>query len=452
MEEGSLTRIQGDREHDAKGLLGKKRAEALAKATRHQFYQSDRVKKFNSMLLLTETLKVREEQMEIKRQMEIAAEEETKKFMAEIRRQELEAVEREREKVRRREREQAANAECLMQQLKNPDLTMKLEREKEVEECQRWRERYEREKAEVRKREKEEKVSARKAHEFLVSARDAIRAREAQRHEMEEERRRLAYEEKERRARRREEEGAERRRQIQMYKQKLAYQLAAQLQEKAGRHDEQTDRAMEQADARHKSEAERKRQEKAEKTKATLKAIAAARELRCRVLEQRVQEEQRIARDVLHANQEADRAHWEGQQLKRQKKKEARGSMDGILRQQMAERLTKGQLSRSELLDFEKKNAQLLAEEEEQFQQYTAEVIEAAAKTNRNTCALRKAARQTMVCGLGPITGGMRAGYLISSSPSHARVPNYIGTTNENIKRLYASTGAQHDRRMDFIW
>lgn len=456
MEEDSFLGTQGGRGHDARGLLEKKRAEAaaVAKAIRRQFYQSDRVKTFNSRLLLTEILKAREEQMEIKHQKEIAAQEETKKLMAAIRQRELEAVEQEREKARRKERERAVIFEGLRQQLRNLDITRNLElakKQKEVEECQRWRERYEREKAEQRRREQEEKVSARKAHEFLVSTRDAIRAREAQRLAAEEERRRQTDEEKERRARRAEEEAAKRRRRFQRHKQNLSDHLAAQQREKVGQEEERDARASTLDNNRHNDELERKRQE-AEKNKATFRAIAAVREERRRAREQRAEEEERISRETLRANQEADRIYWEGQELEQQKKKEERFLMDDILRRQMAERAAKAQLSRSELVDIGRKNEELLVEEEQQFQEYAAEATEEAAKNNRHTCALRKATRQTIVSGLGPYTGGIRAGYLISNSSSRSRVPNYMNTPNEDIKKLYASTRTQDHRKLDFIW
>ena len=391
--------VNMDSRHDTGGLVGEKRAEALAKVARCQFYRSECVKRFNSKILLCETLKTRDEHAKIKRQMEAAAEEETKKLMAKIRERELKAVEQEREKIRRRERERAANHEGLMQQLRSADLTsskLEKEKEKEVKECQRWCERYEREKAELRRRQQVEKVSARKAHELHISTRDAIRAREAQRLAEEEEQRRLVDKVTALRVRTWEEAEADRRRECERHKQRLVDRMAAQLQEKVAREEELCARAAAQASTHHGQELERKLRD-AEKAAAELRAIAALREEKRLARQRKAQEEEKEKRDGLRANLEAARAHQEAQELARKKKKEARCLMDDVLNRQIAERAAKAQRSRDELLEAGRKNEQLLAEEEQRFRQYAAEVIEAAAKNDRNTFALRKAARQTKV-------------------------------------------------------
>ncbi|XP_036396662.1 coiled-coil domain-containing protein 173-like [Megalops cyprinoides] len=455
MEQDSLSSLPCGRTN---GPLGQRRAEALAKATSREFYQSERVKQFHCALLLTETLKEREEQIELKQKMQDAANEETKKFMAEIRRREMEAVEQERQKVRQREADKMAVAEYVKQQLREQELMRKLrklEKEREIEECQQLRKKYEREKMMMQKQQQEEKRNARKAHREHLSARDAVRAKEEEKYRQAEERRRQVDAENESRMRKRMEEDAERHWQIQKHKDTMAERLAAQLQEQASKEEERTARAIAVSLAKREAELERERKEKAEKKAAMLSAIAAIRESKRKEEEQRARDEKRNARDAFHARQEEARTFAEEQQRQAQKKKDERGSMDSVLRRQMAERCAKSRRLKKEDKEFDSRNVHLLAAEEEQFQQYATGVIEAAAEAKRNTFPLHKIVRQGPQVGLGPLFGGMRASYLAPGS-SHSQMTNYITSTNEDINRLYGKPDkpalAASSRRLDFIW
>ncbi|KAJ8410595.1 hypothetical protein AAFF_G00194990 [Aldrovandia affinis] len=434
--------------------MAQKRAEALAKATRCQFYESDRVKQFHRIVLLTETLKERDEQIEMKQRMKNASNEETKKFTPQVSRQELEAVEQKCKRTRRQEKEKADFTEYMRQQLMDQNLVKqlsKLERDKELKECQQLREKYAREKAQLWKTQQEGKESIRKAHETHVLMRDAIRAKEAEKDDMEEKRRKLVNKENEMRMRRKKEEKGNKYRQLERRKQRLAGHLSTHLQEKAVREKARDAETMAQAKAQLDAELECECQEMAKK-KAMISAIAKRREDTCRMQEQRAAEEQQSARNTLEANKEADCAYWEEQQLKREKKKADRFSMDETLRQQMAEKSSKNHLVKKELTDFERKTAQRLMEDDAQFQQYAAGLIRVATEANRNTCSLRKAVNQDIVCGLGPITGGIRSNYLVSRGASHSRVPKYLSSTKQDIKSLYNNSDTQNNRRLDFIW
>lgn len=97
-------------------------------------------------------------------------------------------------------------------------------------------------------------------------------------------------------------------------------------------------------------------------------------------------------------------------------------------------------------------NAELIAEEENQFQQYSQHIINAAAEAQRNVFPLCKAAREGVGGGLGPVFSGVRPRYLVQDSTG-AQMPKYVSGATQNIKKLNEAVDIQEaKRRLGFTW
>ena len=438
---------------DGRRSLQVHRQEAREKANRQEFYQSDRVKNFHRALLHSETLKDREDQVKLRKKLTTAADEDTQKMIEEIKHKWLEGIARDQRNQRKREKESKAVGDYIKQQMMEHECVrrqIRLDKEREVEECRQMREQYAREKQMRKEQDQIDKMAARKAHRELLTATSAIRALEAENQEMEFERRRFFSMERDKVVRREQEKKAERRRAAQRYRERVAEQLAAEMEEKAQREGQLQAQILAHSLAKREAELQRERAELEEKRRSMREAIAAHREFKREQREEQAKEEAQSAPEDLDAKKEEDRAYWETEQ---REKEEQRALLDEFLRQQVAEKQFAERLLHREEMDFDRKYEELISEEEEQFQQYTAAVIKAAMKANRNILPLLKAANHGMWCGLGPITGGLRSAYLAPGA-NYEEVPNYMSNTTPDLKRLYGDGESHVDssRRLGFIW
>lgn len=105
-----------------------------------------------------------------------------------------------------------------------------------------------------------------------------------------------------------------------------------------------------------------------------------------------------------------------------------------------------------EELEFEKKNAELTFEEENEFQQYSRNIINTASEAKTNVFPLYKAAREGIGGGHGPVFGGVRPSYPVQDRTG-AQLPKYVSGTTENIKQIHEVVNIQEaKRRLGFTW
>lgn len=102
--------------------------------------------------------------------------------------------------------------------------------------------------------------------------------------------------------------------------------------------------------------------------------------------------------------------------------------------------------------EFEAWNAELIAEEENQFQNYAKHVIEKASEAQRNTSILHKATKKGVGGGLGPVFKGIRPSYLVQDQ-SGVQLPSYACSSAQGIKELSETTDIQESKkRLGFTW
>ncbi|KAM4609460.1 cilia- and flagella- associated protein 210 [Polymixia lowei] len=422
-----------------------KRKEAIEKAKAQQYYQTDRVKGFHSALLLSEVLKEREAQLELKQRMQSASKGMNKEFMNILKSREDEALREEHQKVLQKKLDRQAVAEDLKKQMKENELARerdKLEDKKEGEEAQRLRELYIWEQSMEKHKEVEQKRNIMQAHLEHLSNRDIIRAIDAQREQVEEEQRKRFLSTKQKIMTLRKDKEAEMFREAQILRDRITDKLITIQQEQTFNEEELIAKAVAEREAKQAQH----QMEEDEKKAATLKSIAAHRESMRQEQVQRDMREHQKSLEMLQAKKEGDKIFFEKQHLKTQKMKEDRIILQDLYVNQMAEKRARDQQLRKDQQYIEAKNVELIAEEEKQFQQYAKRVINTAAEAKRNVLPLYKAAREGIGGGLGPTFGGVRPSYLVQDNTG-AQMPKYVCDTTQNIKELNETVAIEESKK-----
>lgn len=102
--------------------------------------------------------------------------------------------------------------------------------------------------------------------------------------------------------------------------------------------------------------------------------------------------------------------------------------------------------------EFVARNADLVAEDENQFQTYAKHVIQKASEAQRNTSLLRRATKEGIGGGLGPMFSGVRPSFLVQDQ-SGVQLPSYACRSTQGIKELNETTDIQDSKkRLGFTW
>ncbi|XP_035507205.2 protein CFAP210 [Scophthalmus maximus] len=427
------------------------RKEAIEKAKTQLYYQTDRVKGLHSALMLTEVLKEREAQIELKKRINSASKDVDQEFRNMVKTREDEALRREQEKALEKKLERLAAAEDVKKQIKENELTkeqQKTENKKVEEEILRLGELYQWEQRKEGKRRAEQRRNLMQAHLEHVTNRDLIRAAEAQKQEAEEEQRKLFLSAKQKMRKLKKDKETELFREAQKHRERIMNKLTIEHQEQTVSEEQRIAQAVAEQDARW----ERQQREEEEKRAAMLKTITAHRQLMRQEKEQMDKEVQQRDRDVHQAKKEADRIFTEKQQLKAQRTREDLTKIRDFNVTLMEARFTRDQQLIRGDHEFEAKNRDLVVEEEIQFQQYSQHVIGAAAQTQRNVIPLCKAAREGIGGGFGPVFSGVRPSYLVQDRTG-AQMPKYTSGVTQNIKELHGEADIQEaKKRLGFTW
>ncbi|XP_041663571.1 coiled-coil domain-containing protein 173 [Cheilinus undulatus] len=428
-----------------------KRKEAVEKAKMELYYQTDRVKGLHRALLLTEVLKEREAQIELKQKIQSASKDVDRKYTDMVKTREEEASRKDQERGLEKKRERRAVAEELKNQIKeNKQMREreKVEVMKEGEEIQQLQELYQQEQRMEEERQKQQKKDLMLANLEYLSTRDLIKAADAQKQAAEEKQRKLFLSAKQKMMKLRKDKEKELFDEAQAHREKIMDKLTVRQQEQTVSEEQRIAKAVAEQEAKR---AQQQREEY--ETKATmLRSMAEHRELMIQEKKQKEQKEEQIRRETLEAKKEADRIFSEKQRLKAQKIKEDRRKLQDFYATQVAEKTAKQQQLRKDDYGYEVKNTELLIEDESRFQQYSQQVIEAAAEAQRNVFPLCKAAREGIGGGLGPVFNGVRPSYLVQDCTG-AQMPKYVSGVTQNIKKLSETVDIQDaKRRLGFTW
>ncbi|KAM9709418.1 cilia- and flagella- associated protein 210 [Menidia menidia] len=428
-----------------------KRKEAIEKAETQLYHQTDRVKGLDRALQLTEVLKEREAQTELKERLKGAIGNKEKEFMEMVKSREDEALRKEQEKTVKKRLQRQATAEELKNQMKEKESAkqqQKLQSRKEGEEIHRLQELHQREQRMESEQRAKQKRDLMQAHMEQITNRDRMRATDSQKQEAEEKQRKHFLSAKQKMMALRKERKKQLFQEAQLRREGILSKLTATQQEQTASEEQRAARAAAEGDAKQ----AQLQLEEWEKKAAMLKAITEHRELMKREKEQRDKLREQEARDALQAKREADRIYAEKQQQKARKIREDERKLQDYNAAHLAEKGARLQRLREEEREFEAQSAELSAEEEATFQRYSQQLIRQAAEAKRNLFPLHKAASQGIGGGHGPVFGRFRPSYLVQDR-SGAQMPKYVSGATEDIKKLHEAADIQDaKRRLGFTW
>ncbi|XP_074001858.1 cilia- and flagella- associated protein 210-like [Numenius arquata] len=376
-----------------------KREEAIDRAKTYLHYQTERLKGFHSALLLTEVLKERDAQVELKKLKSDV----NKKKDEEKERERKEAILREQEKAQQHYMNQQALRRDQLEQIKErkhqEDLA-KLEAKREGEQIDRLNRLYQLEIQRTMEKEQEEKAEQQRLYDEYVTDQKIIKAIEEQKQMEEDDRIKAHFKAKQTIAKLIKEKKAEMRRLTQERQDKIVSQLAAQMKEALKREDDRVARDIEKKEA----EEEKKRKEKEAKEKAAIESIAEHRATVMKMKVEKEREEKAEAKKELNALMEKNRIYLEMEKNKKQRQRDANMEVQKIQIQQMAEKQAKKQQEKQADLDYDAQTEAIALCKEREFQSYAKQVIESESKTTRHLYPLLKAFKDGRGLGLGPFS------------------------------------------------
>nr|XP_057937902.1 cilia- and flagella- associated protein 210 isoform X2 [Doryrhamphus excisus] len=425
------------------------RKEAIEKAKRQLYYQTQRVKGLHRALLLTEVLKEREAQMELKQRRQSASEELDKEYVEMMKAREDEALQREQESKEQKRLERQAVAEDLKKQIEENQLArerQKLQTKKDAEEMQLLRELHQWE------LKMEEEMQAKQKSDFMqdqlehLTQRDISKMADMEKREAEEAQRKLFLSAKEKMVKLRRGKEQELLKEVQNRREKMVDQLTMAQQEQTEQQQQRLAKAVAEQDAK------RMQQEWEEETRrvAMMKSIAAHREHMVREKERNDLMRKEKEREALQAKMEEDRIFLQEHKLKVQNSRQELQKIQVFNASQTVEKQARQHQARTAEHEFEAKNLKLLAEEEKAFEKYSLEAVQAAAAAQRSVLPLYKAVREGVACG--PSFTGARPRYLVQDT-SGAEMPKYISATTRDIKKIHEVGDIQAaKKRLGFTW
>ncbi|XP_030065563.1 cilia- and flagella- associated protein 210 [Microcaecilia unicolor] len=423
-----------------------KRREAIENAQLKQYYMTDRVKNFHSGLLLTQVMKEREAQIELKKKMELIYKKKEQKPE--------EGLLKERRTEHERFLARKAEYDDLLEQIEQHMYLKKLDKledKKEGEEIQRLTRLYEQEMQQKYEKNLEEKMEQMKAYHAYVADRDLLRAVEKQNIEEADEKIHLFVKAKQNLSKLRKEKEMEKQRKAEAHRKRISDFLCEQIKEKHENEDERIARAV----AELEENIERENRQKEEKQNAAIKAIAEHREAMKQRKEKQEKEDKLQAVQNLQAIRAADMYFLEQQKEKMRKMKDECLERQTFLIQQMVDKRTKLRLAKEADREYERQNEAVKILEEKHFQEYAQDVINSAIRAGQNPYPLLWAARAGTGAGHGPVyleNGSIQPSYQ-SQDNGATELPTNNGTTTEEIKSI-SDTKDIHKakKKIGFTW
>ncbi|XP_038645380.1 coiled-coil domain-containing protein 173 isoform X2 [Scyliorhinus canicula] len=434
--------------------MAQKRKENLERAKTLLFYQTDRVKGFNAALMLTETLKEREAQIELKRKKINLIESEERSRNEEMQRRLNMGEDEEYKKIIKQKEKRKSLADFQEQQIKENERVREQEKQqyiKEGEEIKKLANLYQWELNKIEQLKAQEKHNNMLNHRAYIANINIIKALEKQKEELEDEDIRLFVSAKQKILKLRKQKQAEIDREKEDHRKLMVKIISEQIKEEVEDEMHRIAKAAEEMEAKRDMEIK----EKEQKQKADLKAIEEYRIMMMKVHEEKEKEAKIQAKEVLHAKMEADYLHHEQENKKKLKAREENGGVQSFLVEQMAEKKAKALRNRAAVLEHEQKSMALLEIEKQQFEKYAQQVIDATAKKGRNVYPLIKAANQGIGGGRGPVfteKGGIRPSYQVKDT-SGVQLPNYKRSTTEAVKNIHDKCDIERSKKsLGFIW
>uniref|UniRef100_A0A667GQC7 Trichohyalin-plectin-homology domain-containing protein n=2 Tax=Lynx canadensis TaxID=61383 RepID=A0A667GQC7_LYNCA len=385
------------------------RKKAIEYAKQYQFYQTERVKKFHSGLLLSRVMKERDAQIESQKN-KIKSD---KKWEEQLKLNIEKAFKEEQEKAEKRRRDRVALANDHLKQIKEHEEEEERRRkheEKDAEEIRRQNSLHEIEMRKKLEKRKEEINESRRLFFEHVNDKNIIKAVERQQQEEEDEKIRKFIKAKKRLMQIGKEKEAETHRLMEERRERINNFLSELMKEKLDNEDLIIARDTAEAEA----EREKREREKYEKNKAELKTIEEYRAVVMKNKEEEERQRKLEAKKQLLAIMKADQIFQEHEKEKKRKADKEHQKVRDAHIQQMAKNKFNAKQEKQAELEYCRLTEALMAEKEKEFQDYAREVIELESESNKYIYPLVKAVQEGHGGGHGPVfvdRGGIRPSY-----------------------------------------
>ncbi|XP_076026070.1 cilia- and flagella- associated protein 210-like [Genypterus blacodes] len=410
-----------------------KRRELMERAKTQLSYQTDRVRGLHRALMMTEVLKEREEQIEVKKKMQSSCKNAEKELLEMMKCRHEEALRKDKEKEMKKKLKTLAVAEELKKQIDDNELKrlqLKRDKRKEGEELQHW---LVDDTQQQRQMEYEKVVHRRRLlmqdHMEDLANIDNMREAVMDKLEEEEERRELFVAAKDQSVKSWKERKADLFMEGQLIREVVADKLSLTQNGTLALEEERHVRAIAEADAK---EAQRQKL-KEEKKAAELKSIAAHREAVIQEKKRRERMAHQSELEVGEADKEANRMYTVDEKGKADKSRQKRIASLDYCANLRAEKSAGREHLRKTDRDLSMQHAELLVFEENAFDKYSRQIIKTAEDAEQNVFPLCKAAFEGTGGGLGPLIGGVRPSYL-EQDDIGAQLLRDARETSQNIK------------------
>ncbi|KAH9520065.1 hypothetical protein Btru_059855 [Bulinus truncatus] len=411
------------------------RREAIEKAKTQQYYQTDRVKNFHSALVLTEVLKEREAQLELKRMKEQAMGDQDLEYMKIDRELYEKGVQADQEKARERLELATRTREFQFAQINEhlkSNVKEKQDSLKEAEELKKLAVQFQIEKERLENIRREERLAMLQGNMMQIQDVEKMKLLQQKQDEEEDEECRIFAAAKRKMMKLRAQKEQEIHDEKQAHLEKIREKLAAQMKQKVRDEDNRIRTAAEEAEIKRLEE-ERAKEEK------LLKEIKLQAEHRKKQLQEKEEKKKRDKKEeleILEMRRAADELFRQNEMEKAIRRKQEAEALKNFHVDQYNEQVSKEEATRRTQLALDKANVELIEKEEAQFQEYAQKVIDHCRKGGRNVYPLEKAAKIGSGGGSGPVfsgKGGVRPSYLVNDK-SGVQMPHYQRDSTEETK------------------
>lgn len=428
------------------------RKEAIEKAKTQQYYQTDRVKKFHSALQLTEVLKEREAQLELKDLKAQAAKDINSEYMKIDKIMYDQSIAADQEKARKRIHAAKTTAEFQMSQV-HEHLTaaekLKQDDIKEGEELKKLAVQFQIEKERLDNIRRDERHTLRNENMQQIKDVEKMKILQERQDEEEDEECRVFAAAKKKMMKLRAQKEKEIHNTKQGQLERIREKLGAQMKQKISDEDDRIRKAIEE------NETKRLAQERAKEEK-LLKEIKEQAEHRNKQLAEKENQKKKAKHEeleMLELRRAADDLFRRNEMDKQSRRRQEADDLKNFVIDQYNERVNKEEEGKKVQLALDKANVELIEKEEGQFQEYARKVIDHCKAGGRNVYPLEKAAREGAGGGLGPQfpgKGGVRPSYMVQDN-SGVQMPHYQrASTNETKKQINGTNPSKN--RLGFVW
>ncbi|KAI8793239.1 cilia- and flagella- associated protein 210-like [Biomphalaria glabrata] len=426
------------------------RREAIEKAKTQQYYQTDRVKTFHSALVLTEVLKEREAQLELKRLKEQAMGDQDIEYMKIDRELFEKGILADQEKARQRLELAAKTKDFQIAQINEHMKASEKEKEldlREAEELKKLAVQFQIEKERLDNIRREERLAMLQENMKQIQDVEKMKILQQKQEEEEDEECRIFAAAKRKMMKLRVQKEQEIHDEKQANLEKIREKLAAQMKQKVSDEDTRIRRAAEEAEIKRLEE-ERAKEEKLLKE---IKLQAEHRKKQLLEKEEKKKRDKMEELEILEMRRAADELFRQNEMEKAIRRKQESEALKNFHIDQYNESVNKEEEARRTQLALDKANVELMEKEESQFQEYAQRVIDHCKKGGRNVYPLEKAAKIGSGGGSGPVfSGKVRPSYLVNDK-SGVQMPHYQKESTEETK-LQINGCSPSKNRLGFVW